>query len=77
MNPADLVILLIVCAVVFLALRRIIKNTRRGGCGCCGGDCTCRQKECCRTKAVPEKPGKALPGDEKGKEWGLDQSNKG
>ncbi len=38
MNPASLVVLVVVLALAGLAIRHVLKQKKNGGCGCgCGG----------------------------------------
>ena len=39
MGPVDIILIVLLAAAVGAALRRVIKNKKRGGCGCgCGCD---------------------------------------
>lgn len=40
MSAVDIVIIVILAAAVGLAVMRIVKNFRKGGCGCGCADCT-------------------------------------
>ena len=42
MNIWDIVLLLAIAAIVGLAVKRVIANRKRGGCGCGGDGCTQR-----------------------------------
>lgn len=47
MSIVDLILLLLVAVLLFLAIRYTVKKTKSGGCvgcgesGCCGGSCSC------------------------------------
>ena len=49
MNPVDILLIVILAAAVALALRRVVKNRRRGGCSCgcegCSGSCPAQQNK--------------------------------
>ena len=48
MNPVDILLIVILAAAVALALRRVVKNRRKGcSCGCegCSGSCPAQQNK--------------------------------
>ena len=46
MNPVDIVLILIIAGAVILALRKVIRRQKDGGCSCGCGACPSSQNGC-------------------------------
>lgn len=46
MNPADVLILLLIGVLLFFAVRFLRRSKKQGGCPGCGGCAACKKQDC-------------------------------